>query len=130
MLFDKELKDTFKERSQLHRILEGNTWVFGEEFALTVWLVVNDMDEYVRKDSHTKDKPEGLLWESPDLKIVSKVWVKTWAQVIRDCRTRLKIFQKALDITASADAGLEYLRKTYARILLGVEPADTASEEE
>jgi hypothetical protein len=36
MLFDKELKETFKERSQLHRILAVNTWVFGEEFALTV----------------------------------------------------------------------------------------------
>jgi Histidine kinase-, DNA gyrase B-, and HSP90-like ATPase len=37
MLFDPDLKKTFKERSQLHRILaDNNTWVFGEEFALTV----------------------------------------------------------------------------------------------
>jgi hypothetical protein len=221
MLFDEELKETFKERSQLHQILKDNTWVFGEEFALTVsdqsltkvlvehakakkmnvvidepikrpggrkgiidlmlsrkiptnteeelshlvvelkaptvkagskesaqiksyafavadderfrgvqtkwsfWLVVNDMDAYVRQETYIKEKPEGLLWESPDPKMISKVWVKTWAQIIRDCRTRLKIFQQALDITATADAGLEYLRKTYARILLGVEPPET-----
>jgi hypothetical protein len=36
MLFRLELRATFKERKQLHRILETNTWIFGEEFALTV----------------------------------------------------------------------------------------------
>jgi Histidine kinase-, DNA gyrase B-, and HSP90-like ATPase len=224
MLFDKDLKETFKERSQLHQIVKDNTWVLGEEFALTVsdqsltkvlvahakalkmnvvidepikrpggrkgivdlmlsrkiptntdeelshlvvelkaptvkagareseqiksyafavadderfrgvqtkwscWLVVNDMDAYVRQETHMKEKPQGLLWESPDPKMISKVWVKTWAQIIHDCRTRLTIFQQALDITATADAGLEYLRKTYARILLGVEPTETAPE--
>ena len=223
MIFDKELKQTFKERSQLHRILVNNTWIFGEEFALTVddrsltevlrahltagmrkilvdepvkriggrkgiidlmlsrrvptireeelahlvvelkaptvvagsketeqirsyafavqedqrfrcvptrwsfWLVVNDMDEYVRKETHMKEKPEGLLWESDELKMIStRVWVKTWAQIIHDCRVRLKIFQQALNITADKDVGLEYLKKTYARILLGVDTAETA----
>ena len=36
MLFDKDLKKLFKERSQLHKILEENTWIFGEQFALTL----------------------------------------------------------------------------------------------
>jgi hypothetical protein len=221
MLFDKDLKETFKERSQLHQILKDNTWVFGEEFALTVsdrsltevlrahakaqkmsviidepvkrpggrkgivdlmlsrkiptnteeelshlvielkaptvkassketeqiksyafavqkderfrgiqtrwsfWLVVNDMDDYVQLETQLKEKPDGLLWDSPDPKMPSKVWVKTWAQVIHDCRIRLKIFKDALDLTVTADAGLEYLRKTYARILLGEESAET-----
>jgi len=228
MLFDKDLKETFKERSQLHQILKDNTWVFGEEFALAAsdksltkvlvehakaikmnvvidepikrpggrkgiidlmlsrkiptnteeelshlvvelkaptvtagsketeqirsyafavanderfrgvqtrwsfWLVVNDINDYVRQEMHQKEKPEGLLWESPDPKMISKVWVKTWAQIIHDCRIRLKIFKDALDLTVTADAGLEYLRKTYARILLGEEQAniDTESEDE
>lgn len=34
ILFDHELKDRLKERSQLHKILETNTWIFGEEFNL------------------------------------------------------------------------------------------------
>ncbi len=226
MLFDPELMETLKERSQLHRILVDNTWIFGEEFALTVddqsltevlrahartaklkilidepvkrpggrkgiidlmlsrrvptnreeelshlivelkaptaiagsketeqiksyafavqgdqrfrgvptrwsfWLVVNDMDTYVRTETRIKEKPEGLLWESPDLNMPSKVWVKTWAQVIHDCRIRLKIFQQALNITADKDVGLEYLKKTYARILLGADTPDTAPEPE
>jgi hypothetical protein len=221
MLFDKDLKETFKERSQLHQILKDNTWVFGEEFALAAsdksltnvlvahakaqkmnvvidepikrpggrkgiidlmlsrkiptntveelshlivelkapavtagsketeqiksyafavanderfrgvqtrwsfWLVVNDINDYVRQEMYQKERPEGLLWESPDPKMISKVWVKTWAQIIHDCRIRLKIFKDALDLTVTADAGLEYLRKTYARILLGEESTET-----
>jgi hypothetical protein len=34
ILFDAEAKSRLKERSQLHKILETNTWIFGEEFNL------------------------------------------------------------------------------------------------
>lgn len=34
ILFDHDAKDRLKERSQLHKILETNTWIFGEEFNL------------------------------------------------------------------------------------------------
>jgi hypothetical protein len=34
ILFDHEAKGRLKERSQLHKILETNTWIFGEEFNL------------------------------------------------------------------------------------------------
>jgi hypothetical protein len=34
ILFDAEAKGRLKERSQLHKILETNTWIFGEEFNL------------------------------------------------------------------------------------------------
>jgi hypothetical protein len=37
LLFDPDIKKHLKERSQLHRILaDNNTWIFGEEFNLTV----------------------------------------------------------------------------------------------
>jgi len=34
IVFDSEMKGRLKERSQLHRILAENTWVFGEEYNL------------------------------------------------------------------------------------------------
>jgi hypothetical protein len=34
ILFDYDAKDRLKERTQLHKILESNTWIFGEEFNL------------------------------------------------------------------------------------------------
>ena len=37
LLYDPETRGLLRERSQLHRMIaEGNTWIFGEEFALTV----------------------------------------------------------------------------------------------
>lgn len=36
LLFDTESKENFLERSQLHRILADHTWIFGEEFNLSV----------------------------------------------------------------------------------------------
>jgi DNA primase large subunit len=36
LLFDDEIKKNVKERSQLHRLLAENTWIFGEEFFLSV----------------------------------------------------------------------------------------------
>jgi hypothetical protein len=35
LVFDPETKGKLKERTQLHRILAGETWIFGEEYALT-----------------------------------------------------------------------------------------------
>ena len=36
ILFDTEMKAQLKERSQLHKIVEDNTWLFGEEYNLSV----------------------------------------------------------------------------------------------
>ena len=36
ILFDKDMKNRLKERSQLHQILADNTWLFGEEYNLSV----------------------------------------------------------------------------------------------
>ena len=218
MLFDTDLKKHFKERAQLHRILADSTWVFGEEFALTVddqsltevlrqhfkaagreivvnepvkrldgrtgiidlmlsrgipsnredeldhlvvelkaptvkigseettqvksyafavqkdprfravrarwtfWLVSSDIDDFASQEVHQAGKPEGLLWESSDMR--TRIWVKTWAQIIHDCRTRLKIFQNELNHSADRDASLDYLKRTYARVLKGFDLGD------
>ncbi|MHB8499812.1 MAG: hypothetical protein ACYDCG_03990 [Candidatus Acidiferrales bacterium] len=223
MLFDPDLKKHFKERSQLHRLLADNTWIFGEEFALTVddqsltdvlrkhlkllgkdtivnepvkrldgtkgiidlvlsrrvpsnrederehliielkapsvkigmqetaqiksyafavhkderfrgvatrwnfWVVSNDMDENAHREVRIADKPEGLLWESDD-DPMTKIWVRTWAQIIHDCRTRLKIFQESLNYSANTDASLEYLKETYARVLQGEDMPDAPED--
>lgn len=36
ILFDQDMKARLKERSQLHKIIEDNTWLFGEEYSLSV----------------------------------------------------------------------------------------------
>jgi hypothetical protein len=36
LVFDRDVKKVLRERTQLHRILEHHTWIFGEHFHLTV----------------------------------------------------------------------------------------------
>lgn len=88
----------------------------------TFWLVATDMDDFAKREVSLPGRPEGVLWESADLR--SRIWVKTWAQILRDCKTRLKIFQKELNHSADSEASLDYLKKTYARILQGAEAAE------
>lgn len=40
------------------------------------WLVVNDMDDHVKKEVRQRDKPDGLLFESDDLSLPLKIWAK------------------------------------------------------
>ena len=51
LLYDSEMRSTVKERSQLHKLVSRNTWIFGDEF----FLVNNDesLQNVLRK--HLKD---------------------------------------------------------------------------
>jgi hypothetical protein len=220
MLFDADLKKHFKERSQLHKIVAENTWLFGEQFALTVsdqsltevlrkhlkvmgsdaivdkpvkrldgstgiidlfmtrkvpsarpderdylvvelkapsvkigqketgqvrsyafavqdderfrnikarwefWVVSNDLTPYAKEEVSSSDRPYGMLHRKDG----SQIWVRTWSEILNDCRTRLQLFEKELNYNADRDESLEYLQKTYARILAGV--SDNESEPE
>ena len=88
----------------------------------TFWLVANELDQFARNEVKQGDRPEGVLWQSSDLR--SRIWVKRWAQIIHECRVRLKIFQKELNHSADRDASLAYLKKTYARVLQGLDTGD------
>lgn len=47
ILFDPDMKKRLKERSQLHKILETDTWIFGEEFNL--WVSDRSLTEVLRQ---------------------------------------------------------------------------------
>jgi Histidine kinase-, DNA gyrase B-, and HSP90-like ATPase len=209
MLFDQDLKKHFKERSQLHKILAENTWIFGEQFALTVsdksltevlnkhlestsvkgrrgnkikrldgrrgiidlfltrriptahsdeheylivelkapsvkigpeetaqlrsyaypiqdderfrnvrvrwefWVVSTDMTPYAVKEVTSSDRPYGML----DRKENCHIWIRTWSEILNDCRARLQLFEKELNYNADKDDSLALLRSTYAKFL-------------
>lgn len=46
-MFDPEHRDKLKERSQLHKILAENTWIFGEEYNL--WVSDRDLKRVLEK---------------------------------------------------------------------------------
>ncbi len=222
VLFDPDSKKLLKERSQLHRMIaENNTWIFGEEFNLTVddqslsevlrkhrkligddtmidqpvkridgkvgivdlmlsrsvpqnhaderehlvvelkrpsvtvgadeitqvkkyaftvadderfrhlktrwsfWVLSNDLDAFARVETRQKGKSRGQVFQSEDGSI--EVWVKTWAEVIAECKSRLKFVQDHLQANVDKESALKYLKRTYEKYLIGV--AETSSDE-
>ena len=60
ILFDPDMKKRLKERTQLHKILESNTWIFGEEFNL--WVSDRSLTEVLRQHREQLD-PEIVIDE-------------------------------------------------------------------
>ena len=215
VLFDPDSKKLLKERSQLHRMIaENNTWIFGEEFNLTVddqslsevlrkhrklvgdntiidqpvkridgkvgvvdlmlsrsvpqshaderehlvvelkrpsvrvgadeitqvqkyaftvaederfrhlktrwsfWVLSNDLDAYARVQTRQKGKARGQVFQSEDGNI--EVWVKTWAEVLAECRSRMRFVQEHLQANVDKESSLRYLKKTYEKYLSGI----------
>jgi hypothetical protein len=69
ILFDAESKKRLKERSQLHRIIAQNCWLFGEEYNLSV--DDQSLTEVLRK--HRKLLGDDTVIDEP-VKHVSKEW--------------------------------------------------------
>jgi hypothetical protein len=79
------------------------------------WAVSNEMSETVRREATQRDRPEGLIYEQPDGAI--KILVKTWGQLIDECKARLRFFQEKLQYQTDEDSALEYLRRTHEKYL-------------
>ena len=67
ILFDYEAKRKLKERSQLHKILEQNTWVFGEEYHL--WASDKELTNVLRVH---RDKLDPSIVIDDPVKVVGK----------------------------------------------------------
>lgn len=223
LVFDTEFKDAVRERSQLHRIVAENAWMFGEQYHLSVddqsltevlkkhldrvgreveidkevrradgsrgivdlmfsrniqlagseerehlivelkrpnvkinseivaqiesyafavadderfrdvpakwvfWAVSTDMDPVVARKVSQKDRARGILFQDDQQRVT--IWVKTWSQIINDCRARLRFFAEKLNYTPDRDSSLAHLKSTYDRYLAALF-AERAGEEE
>jgi len=220
ILFDAEPKKRLKERSQLHRIIAQNCWLFGEEFNLSVDdqsltevlrkhrkllgedIVIDEPVKHIFKDRGIVDlmlsrairrhkvnelthlvvelkapkvnigaaeigQVEGyafsvikderfrsvnttwIFWAISDdysdfaseritdttglihSKGNVSIYVKTWAQVLDENRSRLQFFQERLEFQAEKGASLKHLQDHYDKFLQGVltEEEEEISEE-
>jgi len=210
LVFDKELKHKVHERTQLHRVVAENSWMFGEQYHLSVddqsltevlkahltdkmeveldkpvlredgrrgivdlmfsrniqiagsenrehlvvelkrpdvridaaaltqietyafavaadsrfkgipakwifWAISSDLDNYADRKANQSNMPRGMTYQSDDPAIT--IWVKSWSQLINDCRSRLKFFAEKLSYTPDRDSSLEHLKTTYSKYL-------------
>ena len=67
IVFDPERRDRLKERSQLHKILAENTWIFGEEYHL--WVSDRDLRRVLEK--HRKILDANIMIDEP-VKVVGQ----------------------------------------------------------
>ncbi|MFP2923767.1 ATP-binding protein [Pyxidicoccus sp. 3LG] len=79
------------------------------------WAISNDVDEMVRGMSRQRSRARGLFYEDEHLPI--RVWVKSWGELLEECRGRLTFFQDQLKYSADRDTALDYLRRTHAKYL-------------
>jgi hypothetical protein len=82
-------------------------WVF--------WAISTDLDDFAALEINQRDRPRSMIHQSDDPSIT--IWVKTWSQVINDCRSRLQFFSEKLAYTPDRDASLAHLRSTYSKYL-------------
>jgi hypothetical protein len=219
LIFDPEFKPKLYERSQLHRIVAENTWMFGEQYHLSVddesltevlkkhlsakgiemeidkpveredgsrgivdlmfsrniqlagseerehlvvelkrpkvkidskaatqiesyafsvatderfravpakwvfWAVSNEIGNVVSIKLNQKDRAPGILHQSEDPHIT--IWVKTWSQIINDCKARLRFYEEKLNYSSDRDSSLEYLNNTYRKYLADLFAGDS-----
>lgn len=66
----------------------------------TTWnfyLITGEYDTRISDRVNQKDRPVGLFVETEN----SRVWIKTWSELIRDCESRLQFIQNKLQIEVS-----------------------------
>ncbi len=222
IIFHPDKKKALKERSQLHKILSENTWIFGDEFSLTVndkslsevlrihlekqginlhldkpvtridgsvgivdlmltrsiaknhvnerehlivelkaptvkigqkeinqiesyafavsederfkhlntkwnfWIISNDLSPYAVKRLEDKDKPKGVIHNSSN----TTIWVKTWGEIIQECKHRLEFIKNQLNINIDTSDGLDFLQLKYSEYTTGVIFSDDIEEVE
>ena len=76
-------------------------WVF--------WLVGNDLDEHVTNSVNQNDREPGLYFLRDNI----SVWVKTWAQIIKDCRSRLQFFSEEMKYLPDSADSLQKIKNFY-----------------
>ena len=91
--------------SQPDFISTKTTWNF--------YLVTSEYDPVVRERITQEGRPPGLFLEKPN----HKVWVKSWAELIRDSESRLKFVQDQLLIDVSAEEIQDRIAKLKASVL-------------
>ena len=90
------------------RFRDVNTrWVF--------WAVSNDMDDFARRKASQANRPRGLIHDDDQHRI--SIWVKTWGQLINECKSRMRFFQDKLNYTPDRDSSLAHLEHTYPKYI-------------
>jgi len=77
------------------------------------FLVTTKYDDVVRERITQENRPAGLFIDKPN----HRVWIKSWAELIRECDARLKFVQEKLRIEVSAEEIQERIARLRTSVL-------------
>ena len=117
-------------RKELDQLEDYVTAILGQPDFIntsTTWnfyLVSSEYDEVVSRRITQEGRPAGLFIDKPN----HRVWVKSWAELLRDCEARLQFIQDKLRIEVSAEEIEERIAKLKSSVLKTdfLQPDDTA----
>lgn len=78
-------------------------------------LMANALDKVARPQVAQRGLPADCLYQTASV----SVWVRTWADLLNDARSRYEFFRERLSIEASQDQGIGLLRERYQHLLTG-----------
>jgi hypothetical protein len=77
--------------------------------------ISNEMDSYAKREANQRGRPKGQVFDDSELNIT--VWVKEWAEVINDARSRLRFVNEQLTYEADRDSAKAYLQRAHAKFV-------------
>lgn len=77
--------------------------------------ISNELDPYAKRDAMQRGRPKGQVYDDPESNIT--VWVREWAEVINDARSRLRFVNEQLSYEADRDSAKAYLQRTHAKFI-------------
>lgn len=86
----------------------------------TFWAVSNDMSDDVRIEAEQDGRPIGNIFTRSSKSGSMTIWTKTWAQIIEQCRDRLRFFEEQLEYSTTHDSGFKFLQQAHAKFVPNV----------
>lgn len=81
----------------------------------TFFLIGNDFNDFGEAEARGDDRPYGRLRKQGN----HTIWMKRWAEVLHDARSRYAFFRDRLELEVSGSSGLQYLQDHYSRLMSG-----------
>lgn len=85
------------------------------------WILSTDLDDYAEMRRRQQAYRDGVIYKSDknngqDITI----WVKTWSEIIEECKYRMEFIRNQLNYNMDKNDGLAYLKDKYAEYTQGV----------
>jgi hypothetical protein len=96
------------EADSRFKMQDGVIWHF--------WVISDELDDMAIFQLRADKTGRGIIYDTP----TNKIYVKTWKQLIEECKSRYQFIQERLNFTAQDERAMKFLRKEHAALLEGV----------